>query len=482
MLRAAGHFTYTPLARKAYDQVLSFRFNEAQLTLARIKLDDPDNLIIHHIENYMDFFRLYISEDKSLYETLKANRDRRLKAVEAGDVRSPYYLYVQAEIRLHWALVRLRFEDYLSAFTEVNRANKLLEKNLELFPDFIATQKDLAILHAMVGTIPEGYQWSIKLLSSLSGTIEQGQKEMEKVVTYAKSHPDFVFAREAQAQQAYLLLHLANQPEAAWKAIRNSDLQPKDNPLHAFVAANIGMRTGHNDEAIDILQACPQGGNFESLPFLEFMLGLAKLRRLDRDAGRHFENYLKKFNGIHYIKETYQKLAWQSLINGDPVAYRKYMLLVSEKGTDTSGGDQNAQREATSGRTPHVDLVRARLLFDGGYLQKAYNLIAGLQLDQSPDIYLRLEYAYRIGRILQGMERHVEALAYLHKVIQEGEDQPYFFACNASLQCGLIYEQRGDWALARQFFKKCLVLNPDEYATGLHQRAKAGLSRIKSEK
>lgn len=479
VLYGARHFTYTPLARSAYNKAMTLRFGEAHILLAKLKLEDPDNLVVHHIENYIDFFRLYISEDEVLYEQLEANRNRRLDAIESGDESSPYYLFLQADIHLHWALIRLRFEKYLPAFSEVNRANKLLEKNQELFPDFMPNLKDLAILHAMVGTIPDGYQWSVRLLSSLKGTIEQGKQEMEQVIAYAQKNPDFLFAKEAQSLQAYLLLHLANEPQQAWKVIRKSGLEPDDNPLHAFVVANIAMRTGHNDEAIRILEAAPQNGVFHPLPFLEFMLGLTKLRRLDRDAGRHFENFLSKFDGWHYIKEAYQKLAWQALINGDPVGYRTNMVKVSQHGNATGGGDSNAQREADSARTPHVDLVRARLLFDGGYAQKAYDLIAPLKLGQSKNEYLQLEYTYRLGRILQDLGRNAEALEYFEKTIQAGDNSPYFFACNAALQCGLIYEEVEEWQQAKKYFKKCLLLNPDEYATGLHQKAKAGMGRIR---
>lgn len=481
-LFGAKHFTYTPLARSAYDKVMTLRFGEAHILLAKLKLEDPENLVVHHIENYIDFFRLYITEDKALYKQLEANKDRRLSAIESGDESSPYYLFLQADIRLHWALIRLRFEEYLPAFTDVNRANKLLEKNQELFPDFMPNLKDLAILHAMVGTIPDGYQWSVRLLSSLKGTIEQGKREMEKVIAYGRKNQDFLFTKEAQALQAYLLLHLANEPEQAWNAIRRSQLNASDNPLHAFVIANLAMRTGHNDEAIRILEKAPQGGAFHPLPFLEFMHGLAKLRRLDRNAAPYFQKFLEAFEGTHYVKEAYQKLAWQALINGDPAGYRAYMIQISEHGNSTGGGDSNAQREAEAARTPHVDLVRARLLFDGGYAQKAYDLIAPLKLDQAKDQQLKLEYTYRMGRILQELNRFAEAIEYFERTLAiSGDNSPYFFGCSAALQCGLIYEDIEDYKQAKDYFKKCLLLNPDEYATGLHQKAKAGLSRIRKQ-
>ncbi len=41
-----------------------------------------------------------------------------------------------------------------------------------------------------------------------------------------------------------------------------------------------------------------------------------------------------------------------------------------------------------------------------------------------------------------------------------------------------FYEQLGNLAQARAYYNTCLELNPDEYRTGLHQKAKTGLARI----
>ena len=43
---------------------------------------------------------------------------------------------------------------------------------------------------------------------------------------------------------------------------------------------------------------------------------------------------------------------------------------------------------------------------------------------------------------------------------------------------GLIYEATGDLPKARAAFERCLSLEPEEYRTGLHQKAKSGLARL----
>ncbi len=83
-----------------------------------------------------------------------------------------------------------------------------------------------------------------------------------------------------------------------------------------------------------------------------------------------------------------------------------------------------------------------------------------------------------MGRILHGLKRYSEAIASYQKSIALGKNAPFYFACNAALQTGMIYETLGKPEQAKEFFRLCLSMNPDDYRTSLHQAAKAGLSRI----
>jgi len=479
-LHASGkHFRYSPDARTAYEKATQLRFGEAYVLLAQLRMREPDNLIVHHIENYIDFFKLYISEEEAMYDQLKDKRDQRLNKIKRdGDPASPYYLFIQADIRLQWALARLRFEDYLGAFTEVSKAHRLLLENSERFPDFMPNKKDLGILHAMVGTIPDGYKWGVKLLGGLEGTIEEGQREIEQVLAYAKRKGDFLFEQETAVLYAFLLLHLANKEEAAWKAINNAGLSPTENPLHCFVMSNIAMRTGQNEQAIQLLQNRPKSPAYYSFPYLEYMLGLAKLRRLDENSTPHFHAYLKAYDGRNFVKEAYQKLAWQCLINGDQPGYHRYMKQCLVEGAAEAGGDKHALEEAEAGTPPNLQLLRARLLFDGGYYHKGYQLLMRQSAHRFRGEY-ELEYHYRLGRLLHGMKRYAEAIERYQATIAKGADSPRFFACNAALQVGSIYEQQGESERAKQAYERCMSLRPEEYRVGLHQKAKAGLARLK---
>ncbi len=476
---AAGKFEFSPKAKEAYENVINLRFDDAQRLIYQIKYEDPDNLIVYYIENYIDFFSVFINENKQEFKRLVKNKDYRLKQLKKGDPSSPYYLYTQAEIRLQWALARLKFEEYFAAFNEVKTAYKQLKRNDKKFPNFVANKKSLGILHAIVGTVPDNYKWGVKLLGGMSGTIEQGRNEIEVVINYSKNN-DFVFEEETLVMYAFLLLHLKNQDEEAWTLIHSGKLNPEKNPLACFVLANVAMRTGKNDEAIQMLENRPTDPAHMPFPYLDYMLGVAKLSRLDSDADRYLKKYIREFRGINYIKQAYQKVAWHHLLNGNIAGYKENIAKCKTKGKSVIDGDKNAKKEAEKGQIPNPDLLKARILFDGGYYQRGYDLLKQKSDSDFTKKQFKLEYSYRLGRIAHKMDRLDEAIAYYQKTIDNGRDESWFYACNSALQIGHIYEDLGRKPQAKSFYRTCLKIKPDEYKNSLHHKAKAGLNRLKN--
>lgn len=476
-----GYFAFSADTKDAYRKAMDLRVEEASLLLAKVKREEPDNMMVYFVENYLDFIRVFINENKAEFESLEKNKESRLQLIKKGDPESPYYLYTQAEIKLQWALVRLKFKEYFTALGEIKSAYKLLNKNLEKHPDFLPSKKSLGVLHALVGTVPDSYRWAFKFLSGMDGTIEQGRKEIEEVIEYARTNNDYLFEQETLVLYSFLMLHLNNNRVKAWDMLHSSSLDPTESPLACFVMANMAMRIGKNDQAIQLLENRPQGPAYYRLHFLDFMLGLAKLRRLDDDAPYHFEQYLFHFRGENYIKEAYQKLAWHYLLSGDEELYKRYMKACKNKGAASVSSDKSAFKEAKEGIIPNDILLKARVLFDGGYYQKAYDLLTAQSIHQFSGAGLQLEYIYRLGRISDEMQNIPEALRYYQQTIEQGRNQKYYYACNAALKSGILYEAQKNKIKAKAYYELCLSMKPSEYKNSLHGLAKAGLSRLKSQ-
>lgn len=464
--------------RQAYKLSLELRFGEARAILTKVKQQDPDNAMVDYVENYMDILRIYIDEDKELFSKLEKNKKRRINRIEKTSPNSPYRDYALAEIHLQWAVVRAKFEDYTDAFFEVKNAYKLLKRNQSKYPEFVANKKSLGILHALVGSIPDQYKWGVKLISGMEGTIAQGRREIEEVLEYANQN-EFIFEEETIVMYALMMMHVGNRKDVANHIVGASNLDAKKSPLACFVKATVAMHSGENDKAINILNTAPKGKQYHPFHFLDFMMGEAKLGRLDRDAGFYFTRYLTNFKGQNYIKEAYQKMAWHALIQGKPDRYDHYMKACLSKGYAVIDGDKKALRAAKSRKRPNVNLLKSRVLFDGGYYQKAKDILrsSGKGVNLGADELL--ERQYRLGRCFQMMKNNIEAKMNYKAVIEKGRHLPYYFACKSALEMGRIYEAEKDELKAKNYFNKCLSMRPEEYKNSLHAQAKAGLNRIK---
>lgn len=478
-ITGAGVFEFSPGVRSAYQKIISLQIDAARNDIAALKKSEPDNLLLLFLDNYIECSTALLNDSEKDYRRWSKNMDSRLYKISKGDSKSPYFLYCQAEIRLQWAVLRGRYGDYLSCVSDVKQGYALLQENQSRFPDFAANKKSLGLLHAVVGNVPDEVRWAVKGLGGMEGTIAQGVGEMEEVLTYARTHPDFMFGIECFVAYAYLQLHLNNKSEAAWKAMKEAYNLTKNNPLSTFALANVGMRTNHNDEAIKLLEQIPSGSQYQAFPYRDFMLGIAKLNRLDKDADRPLHTFLQTKKGSFGTKEAYQKLAWYHLINNDQQGYWNNIYQAKIQGITRSDTDKAAQREANSGEMPDPVLLQARLLFDGGYFQRAYDLLKNAGPNYAGHEKNKIEYAYRMGRICHQMQKPTDAVRYYTETIENGKNKPWYFACNAALQLGTLYEEKREWAKARLAYQKSVSIDPEEYAASLHARAKAGLNRIK---
>ena len=473
------YYNYDQQARIAYSKVLGFRFKEAKVILDHLKKSNPNNLAAHHIENYIDLFKAYTGAEDYSFDQFKADRNERLELVELGDPNSPYYLFVQAEIRLHAALVRWKFGEYFGAFQDVARAYRLLEKNGERFPHFMANKKDLGILHAFMGTVPSTLKWGISLVSGLEGTIFQGIEEIEEVIKYSNQN-DFIFKEETEILYVLLKLHLENQQKEAWDIMQSLNLAPKTKTLHCYIMAEVAMDVGKNDEAIRILQNRPHGTAYYQFHLLDLMLGNALLRKLDPSCRLYFEDFIKNTKGQQFIKSAYQKLAWNELIHGNVQGYHLYMEDCRTKGSTSTGEDESAKNEAEAENPPLPILVKARLLFDGGYYEQAYQLLVDTQLSSFNKASQELEYYYRLARILHALGNVQAAVKYYQLTIDKGRYLPQYYACNAAFKMGIMYENNKQHKLAQQAYENCLTIKPKAYRYSIHQQAKAGLNRLEN--
>ncbi|MBK8668483.1 MAG: tetratricopeptide repeat protein [Saprospiraceae bacterium] len=450
--------------KDAYRDISSLKIRSGTQKLNLIKLNEPDNAMVYYMENYADFFTLFIQEDETKYKTLLKNRDVRLNKIRASDPASPYYLYCQAEIILQWATIKLKFNDKINAATDVFEAYKLLEKNAKKFPDFLENNKSLSIIHALAESVPG---WVRKIMG-IKGSIDQGTKEISMLATRA-AFENHIFKEEIVAIYSYILFYSNNRKEEAYALFDRFRLNHKLNPLVAFLKATMAQKTGRNEIALKILEERPKSSDYIPFYYLDFMYGKFKLYRLDKDADMHIQYFLTHFKGKHYIKEAWQKMAWYHMaVHNDKVMYKKCMVNCAKYGQSLIDEDIQAGKEAGNATMPNDVMLKARLLFDGGYYTKCENLLI-LHSEKFVNAIHDGEYYYRLARVMDALKNYHDALDYYDLTIIKSDPGKYY-ACNAAPNAGLIYEQTKKYAKSKTYFEKCLELNPAGYTSSLHQK------------
>ena len=476
-VEAAYRYEFDAACAKAYRTIIELRLKDGRAQLAQIRDRDPENLAAVWLEDYADFFEIYIDEDEKSFARLEKDYHERLRLLRQGPEDSPYYRYTQANVMLHWALARLKFGEYVGTMREARKAYKLLVENLQLHPDFVLSRKELGLLQAAVATVPSGYQWGLEFLTGMEGDLAGGKRNLERVLKELRRDGS-PFLQEATALYAFLLLNLEREEDEAWRRISAVGFDESRNLMAVFVKANIAMRTGRNDEAIRLLSQRPHSPSYYPFPYLDFMHGVCLQRKLSPQAGVYLRSFIREKVTGNFIKEAYQKLAWQELLAGRIVNYKALMGKVRSSGTTVAGSDVNAQREANAEFPPNVDLLRARLLFDGGYYARAEEAISAV-IPAFLSAEQKIEYPYRAARIAAKRGQTALAESRYKNVIAIGRNSPAYFACKSAVELGAIAEGRGERKAARAYFELALQMRPSEYAPDLHQQAKAGLARLK---
>ncbi len=468
----------SPALQTIYRQITSLRLSEARQGIQTLRQSGPPTPVLYLLENYTDFAQALLDDQEASTRHFHQQTASRLQAIRRTSGASPWKRYAEAEMRLQQAVLLGKAGRYLTCAQETRRACALLDENRRQFPHFALNGKSIAIVRALLGALPDEFRWAAELLSGVRGSVSGGIGELERLL--AEGAPETLFfEEEIRLAIALLRLNLLEDKEGAWRVLQGPRWNARQNPLAAYSLALVAARSGRNDEAIQLLEASPQGAPFHPFWQRYYLLGLLKLNRLAPDADEPLRRFARHFLGETGRWEACQKIAWHALLNGDTASYRLWMNRIATARRPHSEQDQAAWREAREGPMPDPTLLRARLLFDGGYYQRAYETL----IQQPAHRYtgnLALEYTYRLARIAHALAHYDEAERYYRHTLEQGAQNPTYLACQSALQLGILYEQTQRCTLAKNAYQTCLRLKPQQYRISLHAKAKAGLDRLRS--
>ncbi|MES2561029.1 MAG: hypothetical protein V4590_14885 [Bacteroidota bacterium] len=471
-------FSFTRESVNVMEHISNLKLARAKILLAEEKSRYPKNAALDYLGGCIDYYTLITNPDPALFNILEKDKSARLSRIQKLPASSPYKLYAEAELHLHWSILKLNKHDYLSGALELREAYQLLEKNNTLFPAFLPTKKSLGFVKALLGTLPENYAWILNIVG-LKGNYDAGLKIIQQYLNQ-KKFPEEQLLDKQQADFYYTLLHVYfGNKQTAWEYCEPLTRDYTSNLLSCYLRSFIASRTAHTDEAIMVLSKRPRGTEYAPFDEMDFTMGYAKLNRLDDDGAIFLKKYVTFARNNGKKKDAYRRLAWHHLLAGDTSKYVVYKHLSYKQNSAKDDEDKYADRDLEAGIYPNQMLLKARLLFDGGYYEPAERVIAEVKTGKLHGKYQQAEYYYRYGRIMQEQKKYSKAIEYFTQSIKLAEPLEYYMAPYSALQIGHINMKLGFTQTAKYYFEKAMAYKNYDARNYIHQKAKLALQEIK---
>lgn len=465
----------SPASQKAYAQVLELDLAQGRSLATQALQKQPDNLMPLLQENLADFLELMLNEDPQRYLKLVGNERKRLRRLESTEPASPWYRLAQAEVEFQWGLVKLRMGHQWSGLLNIRSAYKLLKENQEIYPQFVPTYKTLGCIELLIGTAPQDYSFIISMLG-LGGTTAEGLAHLE--LASRQPGPAGLDARLLRELCRVYVLPKSTQTLDSMQVLFKAY---PENPLVNYLMASCLMHENRSVEAwplLDKVARRKEGLNLSLVPFLQ---GEIRLQEGEYEqAERHYQQFLKGHKGENSLKDACFKLALTHYLRGDTKKATYWMGQIRQRGEAITVGDKYAQRMSEKRRWANPKLTKIRLHTDGGFFNKAYAQLEGLEESDFTTLEDKLEYHYRKARLYHQSGKPERAIAVYQTVIQMSIPDPgLYFAPNSALQLAYIYQSKGETELARQHFQKALSYKKHEYKNSIDQKAQAGLQSLR---
>ncbi len=466
-------FEYNVRQAALYNKISALKLSEASADVFTELNKDPNNLSTIHLANYIDFYELFFSENPATYAKQKGSQDKRITLLNKLPDTNPNKTYAKAVQYFQWALVKIKFKDYLSAAADLRASYLMFKENQLKFPKFGQSLAYIGAIETVVGTIPSKYRWLANIIG-LKGNVKTGVSLVEK----AMAAPNKQYPIDVMFLYVYIKQYFSNQPEQALSMLQSVASQSANNRLITFMIANITLNQNKADATIAVIMDNKNKLGFLEIPMLDYELGTAYMYQLNDKCITYLQQFIRNSKGKFYIKDTYYKMSLYAYMQGKKVEAEKYRLAIHSSGNTETDADKSAEKFYENPSYSHPELLKARFQCDGGYFMAALLIMQKLPVSSMVSPLQQLEYNYRLGRIFHDLNRYEEAVKAYDLAIKLGADKTAYFASRAALECGKIYEKQNNKPLAAQYYNKCLAMDDHDYKSSIDQQAKTGMQRI----
>ncbi len=251
----------------------------------------------------------------------------------------------------------------------------------------------------------------------------------------------------------------------------------KNEPIIQYIDILLAQKTQHASEVIERIEKFPLQNGGLSFCYLYYLKAEA-LTNLNKPSENGFQHFLNCSKGKHFKHAAIRRIAWQHLLQGNTVQYQNNMRRIIALGDAKSEEDKQAVLEASSKQIPDTNLLRARLLFDGGKFNQSISRLLSLPM-KGKNLAFISERAYRLGRSYQLLNKNDVAISWFYIAINSGANLSEYFAASAAYNSGKIFIAQGKLQDAKTMFVRVSKFPNHPYKNSLDAKAKTALKKLK---
>lgn len=462
---------FNKIHKIAYDKIFNLEISEAILLLDNIKSQKGYSTL--HLISLAETLHLITTENRQDYESYFKTEAERLSTIKNGVGEHPHKLFFQSEIRLHNAFVHIKFGNYWKAVYNLRQAYKLIERNVVAYPEFTPNLKVLGTLQVIFGAVPQKYQWIVNFFG-IDGSIKEGMENLEQF-----NRTDHMQRIEAGISIAVVNAFLLQDFSKATDALRGYYKKNHSNGIISYLFTVFLIKNSKSDEALSIINSTTLNNTLYNIPFIHYHIGEIYLQKGEyQNAIGSYQKFLHEFTGFNLIKDTHYKIALAYWLLNKQSNALIYADLARNTGITETEADKHADIQLNYDQLPNQIILKIRLFTDGGYYDKARDVIFNSDHNNFNQLKEKVEFTYRIARLAHKTTELETAIKEYLETVHKAKNNKWYFAPNSCLQLGYIYLKLNKLEKAKFFFKKATEYKRHEYKTSIDNKAKIALKSL----
>lgn len=462
---------FEPGLERVYKLILNLQTDQAYAELAQLK--NVNELHKMYVESFLETVDILITEDDQRFEKVNEVFKQRIDKVSEMP-ETAETLFLRAELSLQRGFNLLNLSQELSAVLAIRQAYISTQACIKKYPAFIPIKKTHGVLQVMVGSVPDKYQWFMSLLG-MKGSVKVGQKQLDELRLSKCS-----LSEEATVLYYTIKGFINQQFNEAAKGIMEGLEKDPDSRLLLYLGINMLMKDSQSEEALKLIHSLDKQPQGLPMVYIEYLRGEALIQKGDYpQALLGYQKFLKGYKSQSYRKDTYYKMALCYYLMGNLENAKKNFEIAKKTGKTTADPDKYAAAMLEEGTFPNARILKARFYTDGGYYKEAKDMLKAVTPADIAKPKDNTEFHYRKGRLAHKTHDIPSARIFYQQTIDMAGQEPWYFAPNACLQMGYIFQAQGDVPNARKYFEKALSYKRYEYKNGIDSRAKSALEQLK---